>query len=133
AQGSDGKATEGTHAIATLLSLGSGRVHIEPRANPSVANVMSPVDEALAVASAERSQAGPSQPPADAARASAPAPAPALDSSELRWGGNPASAFLPLDEDVPTSSDETQVKNLEGLAKAGEVLLEDAPAKPTKP
>ena len=48
AKGSDGKTTEGTHAIATLLALGSGRVHIEPRANPAVANVMSPVDEALA-------------------------------------------------------------------------------------
>ncbi|MBX3269780.1 MAG: tetratricopeptide repeat protein [Sandaracinaceae bacterium] len=49
-----GKVLAGTKALASLLALASGRVHIERRAHPAVANVMSPVDEALSSATAER-------------------------------------------------------------------------------
>ncbi|MCA9607295.1 MAG: hypothetical protein KC619_16935, partial [Myxococcales bacterium] len=51
-----GKVLAGTKALASLLALASGRVHIERRPNPAVANVMSPVDEALSAANAERDE-----------------------------------------------------------------------------
>jgi DNA-binding response OmpR family regulator len=59
----NGEPLEGTRALAGLLAMGSGRVHIERRANPSTANVMSPVDEALARAAQESSPIAPSIPP----------------------------------------------------------------------
>ena len=131
AKTSEGKSEEGTAALAILLSLGSARVHVERRANPAVANVMSPVDEALSVASSERSQLLPSQPaPPPRSEPRKEVSAPALDSSDLRWGGSPASEFPSLAEALPT--EETQIKNLEGLAKAGEALLQTV-APPPKP
>jgi DNA-binding response OmpR family regulator/outer membrane biosynthesis protein TonB len=54
----------GPAAIATMLALGSGRIHIERRSHPSVANIMSPVDEALSLASKERLSIPASEPPA---------------------------------------------------------------------
>ncbi len=50
----DGSELAGTRSLGSLLALGSGRVHIEHRANPAVANVMSPVDEALSAATDDR-------------------------------------------------------------------------------
>lgn len=52
-------------AVASLLSMSSGRVRVEHRMNPRVANVMTPVDEALAAAWAEGSPLAPSIPPSD--------------------------------------------------------------------
>ncbi|MDQ3030857.1 MAG: hypothetical protein M3Y87_00435, partial [Myxococcota bacterium] len=54
---------EGTRALAALLAMGSARVHVERRANPSTANVMSPLDEALAHASQETPPIPPSMLP----------------------------------------------------------------------
>ena len=48
----------GPAAVAVLMTLSSGRVRVEHRGNPSVANIMSPVDEALAAAAAEPLPAG---------------------------------------------------------------------------
>lgn len=53
----------GTVAIAALLALSAGRVRVERRGHPSVANVMTPVDEALHNAQAERSLVAPTMPP----------------------------------------------------------------------
>ncbi len=60
-----GKASkvEGAAAIAVALGLASGRVRIEPRDAPSVANVMSPVDDAIAAADRETPIFTPSVPP----------------------------------------------------------------------
>lgn len=55
----------GTVAIAALLALSAGRVRVERRGHPSVANVMTPVDEALHTASSERSVVAPTIPPSD--------------------------------------------------------------------
>lgn len=49
-----GLSVEGVPALARLLMLGSGRVHVERRAHPATANVMSPAEEALAAANFER-------------------------------------------------------------------------------
>lgn len=54
---------EGPAALAALLALGSGRVRVERRTNPQSANVMSPVEEALAVAAGEEPPLPPSIPP----------------------------------------------------------------------
>ncbi|MBC7170843.1 MAG: hypothetical protein H5U40_00360, partial [Polyangiaceae bacterium] len=51
---------EGMAALAGLLNLSGGRVRIEGRGHPSVANVMLPVDEALARAAREDSPVKPS-------------------------------------------------------------------------
>jgi DNA-binding response OmpR family regulator len=67
---------EGAPALAVLLALGTARVHIERRGHPSVANLMSPVDEALDAASRERSPVPISNrpPPPSPAKPSAPNP-----------------------------------------------------------
>lgn len=54
---------EGPVALAALLVLSSGRVHVERRAHPAAANIMMPVDDALAMATEERSPIQPSVPP----------------------------------------------------------------------
>ena len=54
---------EGAAALAVWLGLGSGRVRIERREAPSVANVMSPVDDAIAAADRETPLVAPSLPP----------------------------------------------------------------------
>ena len=51
---------EGTTAVAALLALSSGRVQVERRGHPSVANVMAPVDEALAAAAKQEPPVQPS-------------------------------------------------------------------------
>jgi DNA-binding response OmpR family regulator len=58
-----GPPLEGTRALAALLAMGSARVHVERRANPAIANVMAPVEEALARAVQEPSPITPSAPP----------------------------------------------------------------------
>jgi len=54
---------EGQAALAALLALGSGRVRIERRTNPQSANVMAPIEEALALAAGEEPPLPPSIPP----------------------------------------------------------------------
>ncbi|MFW6051408.1 MAG: hypothetical protein ACODAU_09550 [Myxococcota bacterium] len=51
--GNGERSLEGTAALAGLLALGSGRVHVERRGHPTVMNVMAPVDEALDAAAKE--------------------------------------------------------------------------------
>ncbi|MEM9194412.1 MAG: tetratricopeptide repeat protein [Myxococcota bacterium] len=51
----------GSTALATLLSLGSGRVTVEPSTVPRHANVMAPVDAALSTAQSESSPLRPSR------------------------------------------------------------------------
>ncbi|AKF05062.1 response regulator [Sandaracinus amylolyticus] len=54
----------GATALAALLALGSGRVRVEPRTAPSLANLMAPVDAAIAAADRETPPLRPSLPPA---------------------------------------------------------------------
>lgn len=61
--GSPPSKVEGTAALAVWLGIGSGRVRIERREAPSVANVMSPVDDAIAAADRETPLLAPSIPP----------------------------------------------------------------------
>lgn len=58
-----GDALEGTRALAALLAMASARVSVERRPNPATANVMAPVEEALARASQEVAPIPVSQPP----------------------------------------------------------------------
>src|SRR5690606_4362197 len=53
----------GTSALAALLTLSTGRVHVERRAAPAIANLLTPVDEAFYRASKERAPIAPSVPP----------------------------------------------------------------------
>ncbi|MCB9593179.1 MAG: hypothetical protein H6719_10640 [Sandaracinaceae bacterium] len=57
------ESVDGLEALSTLLGLGSGRVHISHEEAPRTANVMTPVDDALAAAAAERPAVAPSIPP----------------------------------------------------------------------
>ena len=82
-----GDALEGTRALAALLAMASARVTIERRPNPSTANVMAPIEEALARASQEAAPIPVSQPP------------PAMTNS-----GNPLSR-LPKRSPFPTASE----------------------------
>lgn len=54
---------EGPGALATLLALGTGRVHVERKDAPASANVMAPLDDALAAAAREVAPIKPSIPP----------------------------------------------------------------------
>ncbi len=54
---------EGPAALAALLAIGSGRVRVERKEAPASANVMSPLDDALAAAANERAPIQPSIPP----------------------------------------------------------------------
>ena len=56
-------AAEGPAALATLLALSSGRVQVERAEAPRSANIMSPVDDAIAAAAEERPVVPGSQPP----------------------------------------------------------------------
>ncbi|MBX3271818.1 MAG: hypothetical protein KF729_16240 [Sandaracinaceae bacterium] len=60
---SDEELAEGPAALAALLGLASGRVRVERREAPSTANLMAPLDDALAAAASERSPVSPSLPP----------------------------------------------------------------------
>jgi len=73
AQGSSNGATvEAVHALAAILAMGSARVHIERRDNPATANLMAPVDEALARATEEAKPLPLSQPPPQMSGSSLP-------------------------------------------------------------
>src|SRR5690606_12671194 len=71
---------QGADALASLLALGSGRVHVQSVERPAVANLMSTVDVALSMADAEAAPIAPSlpaaAPPVQAPAAAAPAPGP---------------------------------------------------------
>ncbi|HEY8432313.1 MAG TPA: hypothetical protein VIL20_28265, partial [Sandaracinaceae bacterium] len=54
---------EGPAALAALLAIASGRVRVERKDAPASANVMAPLDDALAAAAAERAPIRPSVPP----------------------------------------------------------------------
>lgn len=85
AQGnSSGQIVEGIAALATMLAMGSARVHVERRANPTTANLMAPVEEALARATEEAKPLPLSQPP----------PAPQASGGGVRKRPFPAAAEL---------------------------------------
>lgn len=63
---------QGTHALSALLMLASGRVRVEPVAQPAVTNVMAPPDVALGAAGAEPSPIAPSIPAPEPGRAAPP-------------------------------------------------------------
>ena len=67
-----GAPLEGTLALAALLVMASARVTVEKRPNPSTANVMAPIEEALARASQEAAPIPVSQPPPPMAGGNAP-------------------------------------------------------------
>jgi DNA-binding response OmpR family regulator len=115
ARPAEGEQLEGTAALATLLALGSGRVHVERRTNPTVANVMTPVDEALSAASAEPPRVTPSAPPDRTPNAAAKVEGPPKGAD---------AGFVPLEEDDEPDQ-ATEIKDLSKLAHAGEVLLDD--------
>ncbi len=119
ARTANGENVEGPLALATLLALGSGRVHVERRANPSVANVMTPVDEALSMASRERSPVAASSPPA------------ALGDKRYEAKA-PNAPSVPMDLDYSDDPD-THVKDLAGLAIASEALLRNPAAETVRP
>lgn len=138
ARTTDGQSVEGTAALAALLALGSGRVHVEHRPNPAVANVMTPIDEALSAASAERSVVPASVPPTVTpvrpAKAASPPPPAQRASSPDRWAPR-SEEHLPIEDDVEGEAAETQIKDLTGLAKVGEAILvdEDRPSQRPTP
>ncbi|MGE0788590.1 MAG: tetratricopeptide repeat protein [Sandaracinaceae bacterium] len=72
---------EGPAALAAWLGLGSGRVRVERKDAPSTANVMAPVDDALAAAHRERSPIRPSLPPPSSASVLPSRPPAALSAS----------------------------------------------------
>lgn len=109
AQGSSNSApVEGVSALAAILAMGSARVHIERRANPATANLMMPVEEALARATEEAKPLPLSQPPPPQSTATPgmrkrPFPA----ASELKEQGlhpkAPTSTFASVTRDEPSS------------------------------
>lgn len=126
ARTTEGEVHHGAMALALLLVLGSGRVHVERRANPSVANVMSPVEEALSTASAE-----------DISMPESPAPRrrPVRSASPPKSTPMSQDDLIPIEEDEEKDHAATQVKDLSKLAHAGEVLLDDhsATVRPPQP
>jgi DNA-binding response OmpR family regulator len=62
----------GVAALAVLLGLASGRAQIERKNAPSIANVMSPLDDAIAAADREAPPIRPSLPPPSTPPSSAP-------------------------------------------------------------
>jgi Flp pilus assembly protein TadD/DNA-binding response OmpR family regulator len=59
-----GATFDGVHALSAMLVVGSGRVRVEPAAEPASANIMSPVDVAITMADAETPPISPSIPAA---------------------------------------------------------------------
>ncbi|HJL17533.1 MAG TPA: hypothetical protein RMH99_17830, partial [Sandaracinaceae bacterium LLY-WYZ-13_1] len=115
---------EGTAALSALLTFGSGRVHVERRANPKVANVMSPVEEALSAASNEPVELPPSQPPRRPPVRKPAVPPPTA--AELD--------HLPIEDDDETPEDSsTRVRDLSKLAEASEVLLDEHDLETVRP
>ncbi|MBC7170799.1 MAG: hypothetical protein H5U40_00140, partial [Polyangiaceae bacterium] len=55
----------GSAAVAALLALSVGRVHVERRVAPSMANLLTPIDEAFMRAATEESPIRPSVPPSE--------------------------------------------------------------------
>jgi DNA-binding NarL/FixJ family response regulator len=61
-QTTDGRKLEGLPALSAMLVLSSGRVHVEPVANPAAANIMATIDVALNQADEEPPPIAPSLP-----------------------------------------------------------------------
>ena len=98
----DGPPMEGAQAIAGLLTLSSGRVQIERRENPAVANIMSPAEVSIGAATAEPSPIKRSTPPAEdsvLARLGAPIAPTLFNSAEQatppRAPSDPSGPLLP--------------------------------------
>ncbi|MEM9072614.1 MAG: hypothetical protein AAGE52_29170 [Myxococcota bacterium] len=75
------KKLAGTSALAAVLAIGSGRVTIERRSAPAMANLLTPVADAFVQAAAETPPLRPSLAPE---QASIPTPAPQVLLSELK-------------------------------------------------
>ncbi|HBQ17927.1 MAG TPA: hypothetical protein DEF51_44680, partial [Myxococcales bacterium] len=130
AKPSEGPQVGGPAALATLLSLGSGRVRVERRANPSVANVMAPLDEALSAASQEDSAVRPSSAPPRHPVPSPPrpdVPRPDVPKPDVPRAGA-ASPAIPGPPPPPRSPDESVSGPL--LRPTPPASSSDAPARP---
>jgi CheY-like chemotaxis protein len=103
---------EGVEALAALLKLTVARVHFEPRDNPTVANVMAPVEDALAAASGELEMV-------DAAADGPEAPAP-REPHPLGPDGAPVLPEGSSEEDTLDDDDPTDVRDLSRLAQLTE-------------
>ena len=100
-------AIEGQDALATLLLLATGRVHVETRLHPSAANVMMPVEEALSAAGPRGLSVPPSNPP------------PPLVSSEASPSGAPARPSPPADGSGPLFPPHERSSSLSGPSSLG--------------
>jgi len=91
----------GPEALSTFLVLSSGRIHVERRERPAAANLLAPVEDAVASARQETPPIKPSLPP-------------------------PAPAHTPRAKDSPKSGDAAAlVERLEGLLSRLEERLPD--------
>lgn len=106
---------EGPAALAALLMIGSGRVRIERKDAPAVANVMSPLDDALAAAAREHAPIQPSVPP------------PAI--SEPPTGGDAEPA---PDTDRLIGRLEQLLERLQKVLPAAEAAAEEVEEEPTQ-
>lgn len=93
----------GTVAISALLALSAGRVRVERRGHPSVANVMTPVDEALHMASNERSVVAPTLPPSDGMM---------IPSEEMDDDEQSSPALKPVKPDAMPSASAVRAANI---------------------
>jgi tetratricopeptide (TPR) repeat protein/DNA-binding NarL/FixJ family response regulator len=119
ALGENSKTFEGASALAALLLLGSGRVHVEVVDQPASANVMAPVDVALNMADSEAPPIAPSIPAAGTLSIhppfqGAPLPTPPRELGvplaplpmipiQSPAGPEPRRALLPAAETTPSS------------------------------
>ncbi len=83
APGTGEQMAEGPAALAALLALGTGRVHVERKEAPASADVMAPIDDALAAAARERPPISPSIPPPAAPSEPPETPAAGADAEKL--------------------------------------------------
>jgi cytochrome c-type biogenesis protein CcmH/NrfG len=149
------KTFEGPNALAALLLLGSGRVHVEAVDQPASANVMAPVDVALNMADSETPPIAPSipvagtvsiHPPFQGAPPEPPrevvAPIPVAPTIPIHAPAGPAPrvALLPVPEITPAAVDAPPTVPVPGPGPAAFVpapaaapVVAAAPAAPAAP
>jgi DNA-binding response OmpR family regulator len=107
---------KGPAALAALLAIGSGRVHVERKDAPASADVMAPVDDAIAAAGREKAPIRPSIPP----------PA---GTSEPPRASKPAEPASPAPEKLIGRLEEL-LERLQKVLPAAEAAAAAAPAAP---
>jgi len=115
----EGVDVSGVQGLAYLLALTAGRVRVERKQHPAAANVMSPVDEALAAAQRETPQLK-SQPPPPIAEESKKSSRPFPTAEELKSG----ESEVPPDEvevdPEPTGSGPLYAPHLRAATRLGQ-------------